>query len=109
MTLDVEAFDSDRDAVWQRARNNGVSDLVIPAVTAAHWPALVALCDSDPHLHAALGLHPVYLEKHAPDDPGKLADALAASKPVAVGENGLDFALRVGGFVLTLVTSCALA
>lgn len=92
--LDVEAFDADRDAVWRRARANGVSDLVIPAVTAARWPELLALCASDPGLHPALGLHPVYLEEHSPQDLASLPDALAASRPVAVGEIGLDFALR---------------
>ncbi|MEJ2308812.1 MAG: TatD family hydrolase [Gammaproteobacteria bacterium] len=92
--LDIEAFDADRDAVWRRARENGVCDIVIPAVTADHWAGLLALCDTDPGLHPALGLHPVYLEQHAPGDPDMLPDAIARSRPVAVGEIGLDFAIR---------------
>jgi TatD DNase family protein len=92
--LDVEAFDADRDEVLARARKNGVTDLIIPAVTADRWEGLLALCAGDPGLHPALGLHPVYLEQHKEDDLEKLPDAITTHRPVAVGEIGLDFALR---------------
>jgi TatD DNase family protein len=92
--LDIEQFDTDREEVLARARKNGVTDLIIPAVTADRWDALLALCAGDPGLHAALGLHPVYLEQHDGKDIEKLPDAITASRPVAVGEIGLDFALR---------------
>lgn len=92
--LDLEAFDDDRDSVLQRARNKGVRDLVIPGVTASRWPALLACCEQDPGLHAALGLHPVFLDAHSPGDIDTLNAALDANKPVAIGEIGLDFAHR---------------
>jgi TatD DNase family protein len=92
--LDIEQFDADREEVLVRARKNGVTDLVIPAVTADRWDGLLALCMGDPGLHPALGLHPVYLEQHGENDLEKLPDAIAASRPVAIGEIGLDFALR---------------
>ena len=92
--LDIEQFDADREEVLARARKHGVTDLVIPAVTADRWDGLLTLCRGDAGLHAALGLHPVYLEQHHETDLEKLPDAIAASRPVAVGEIGLDFALR---------------
>ena len=92
--LDLGQFDADRGEVWVRAKKSGVSDLIVPAVTANRWEGLLALCASDPALHPALGLHPVYLEQHGAEDLEKLPDAIAASGPVAVGEIGLDFALR---------------
>ena len=92
--LDIEQFEADRGEVLARARKKGVTDLVIPAVTADHWEGLLALCAGDKGLHPALGLHPVYLEQHHETDLEKLPDAIAASRPVAVGEIGLDFALR---------------
>jgi len=92
--LDIEQFDADREEVLARARKNGVTDLIIPAVTADRWDRLLALCARDSGLHPALGLHPVYLEQHDDEDLEKLPDAIAASRPVAVGEIGLDFALR---------------
>ena len=92
--LDIEQFDADRGEVLSRARRHGVTDMVIPAVTADHWEGLLALCAGDSGLHPALGLHPVYLEQHREEDLEKLSDAIAASRPVAVGEIGLDFALR---------------
>ncbi len=92
--LDIEQFDADREEVLARARKSGVTDLVIPAVTADRWDGLLALCAGDEGLHPALGLHPVYLEQHDGEDLEKLPDAIEASHPVAVGEIGLDFALR---------------
>jgi TatD DNase family protein len=92
--LDIEQFDTDREEVWARAQENGVSDIIIPAVTAGRWDGLLALCAGDARLHPALGLHPVYLEQHREQDLEKLPDAITASRPVAVGEIGLDFALR---------------
>jgi len=92
--LDIEQFDTDREEVWARAQENGVSDIIIPAVTADRWDGLLALCAGDARLHPALGLHPVYLEQHGEQDLEKLPDAITASRPVAVGEIGLDFAMR---------------
>nr|BFE91511.1 hypothetical protein GCM10020185_20470 [Pseudomonas brassicacearum subsp. brassicacearum] len=50
---------------------------------------------SDPDLHAALGLHPVYLDQHRPDDVALLREwlsRLAGHRQLcAVGEIGLDY------------------
>ena len=66
--LDVEEFDADRAEVIARAKSNGVHQFVVPGIYRDAWPRLLALCATDPHLHPALGLHPVYLEKHSPAD-----------------------------------------
>ena len=89
--IDVEEFDADRDQVLTDARAAGVADLLVPAVVRATWPALIALCKTDPHLHPALGMHPVYLERHRPEDVEALATKIAESRPIAVGEIGLDW------------------
>lgn len=92
--LDVAEFDADRDAVLARARAGGVEHIVVPGIAADAWDRLVALCTSDPGLHPALGLHPVYVEQHRPEALADLSLAIAAHHPVAVGEIGLDFYLR---------------
>lgn len=89
--LDAAEFDADRDAVIARAREAGVVHQVIPAVEAAGWPALRALCRDQPDLHPAYGLHPMYLARHRGEHLDELRAWLANERPVAVGECGLDY------------------
>jgi TatD DNase family protein len=89
--LDVEEFAADRAAVLARARAAGVVAQVIPAIHRAGWPFLLALCDSEPDLFPTAGLHPVYLAQHEDADLEALATVVAAARPVAIGEIGLDW------------------
>ncbi|GAB4359074.1 MAG: TatD family hydrolase [Gammaproteobacteria bacterium] len=89
--IDVGEFDADRPQVLQRCRERGIRRLVVPAVMAAGWEALLALCRSEPGLYPALGLHPVYLDLHQSKDLEALGEWLDRHDPVAVGEIGLDF------------------
>lgn len=88
--LDAAEFDADRPEVLRRARDAGVEQLLIPAVSADGWPRLHELCAGDPGLHPAYGLHPCYLSRHADDDLARLGDWLRSHPAVAVGECGLD-------------------
>ncbi len=92
--LDAAEFEADRDEVLRAARAAGVVDLLLPGVQRRSWPALLRLCAQDAHLHAALGLHPVYLEQHRPGDLQALADAVATTRPIAIGEIGLDWQIQ---------------
>ena len=92
--LDVEDFDSDRQQVLQRARQAGVREIVVPGISRAHWATQIALCRSDPGLHLALGLHPVYLQVHKREDISALEREIEQRRPVAVGEIGLDYFIR---------------
>ena len=89
--LDAPEFDPDRAAVIERARNAGVSSQVVPAVTAASWPKLRDVCTLAPGLHAAYGLHPMFLAEHRPEHLQQLGDWLQRESPCAIGECGLDF------------------
>lgn len=89
--LDVAEFDPDRDAVLARARAAGLEGLVVPGIAAAGFPGLLDLCDRHADLYPALGLHPVYLAEHGPDDLAVLERLVAERPPVAIGEIGLDF------------------
>ena len=91
--LDVATFDSDRDTVLSRAHAVGVSRLIVPGITAAGWEKLLALCARETGLYPALGLHPIFLDSHQPDDLNTLKNSIAHHAPVAVGEIGLDFYL----------------
>jgi TatD DNase family protein len=89
--LDAEEFDHDRDAVIARARAAGISSQVVPAVDAAGWEKLRAVCANGEGLFPAYGLHPMYLARHRPEHLVELRHWLERERPVAVGECGLDF------------------
>ncbi len=89
--FDVADFDADRAEALARARAAGVAAQVVPAVEAATWPRLRAVCQAHPGLHAAYGLHPMYLPAHRPEHLDALPGWIERERPVAVGECGLDF------------------
>ncbi|MBE5314805.1 MAG: TatD family hydrolase [Xanthomonadales bacterium] len=89
--LDAPEFDADRDAVLAQARAAGVVAQVIPAVTAASWRGLRALCAREPDLFPAYGLHPMFLAEHRREHLDLLHQWVQRERPVAVGEFGLDF------------------
>jgi len=88
--LDAPEFDGDRARVLHDARAAGVTEMLIPAVTAAGWPKLHALCESESGLHPAYGMHPCYLAQHADSDLAALDAWLRTHSAAAVGECGLD-------------------
>ncbi len=92
--LDVSPFDPDRDAVLARARAAGVTRMVVPAVDAAGWPGLLALCGREPGLYPALGLHPIYIDSHQAEDIDALRRLVETEGPIAIGEIGLDFYIK---------------
>ena len=89
--LDVEEFAPDREQVLARCAAAGVTRLVVPGIVAATWGQLLELCAQHDGLYPALGLHPVYLDMHTPQDVELLRHAIDQNHPVAVGEIGLDF------------------
>lgn len=88
--FDVGEFDADRDAAYARARAAGVVQQVVPGVIARSWDALDAVVARYPGLYAAWGLHPCYLAEHRPAHLAELRARVAARRPVAIGECGLD-------------------
>lgn len=89
--FDAPEFDADRADAHARATAAGVEAQVVPAVEAAGWPKLKAVCAESPGLFPAYGLHPMYLASHRPEHLGALRDWIERERPVAVGECGLDY------------------
>jgi len=89
--LDHAAFDADRAQVLMRAQAHGVDALIIPGVDRDGWAGIRHLCAGDSHLHAAYGLHPLFIGHHAPGDVQALSAWLDAGDAMAIGEIGLDF------------------
>lgn len=89
--LDAPEFDADRSGVLARARAAGVVAQVVPAVSAASFPALAALAQQEPDVHPCYGLHPMYLAEHRDEHLAEVRRFLSSGRAVAVGEFGLDF------------------
>ncbi|WP_223458613.1 MULTISPECIES: TatD family hydrolase [unclassified Pseudomonas] len=93
--LDFPDFDADRQALLAESRALGVRRMVVLGVYQANWQRVWELVQSDPDLHAAFGLHPVYLDDHRPQHLSELGDwltRLAGHRQLcAVGEIGLDY------------------
>lgn len=89
--LDAAEFDPDRTAVLARARAVGVGAQLLPAVDRASWPKIAELVARESGLHAAYGLHPMFLARHDDADLAALPAFIAAHPTVAIGECGLDF------------------
>ena len=92
--IDVEAFDTDREHVLKRCREQGVSRLVVPAIDIVRWDGLLDLCHREKGLYPALGLHPVYLDSHMEAHVQALEYEVDKHRPVAVGEIGLDYFIQ---------------
>jgi TatD DNase family protein len=90
VNLHAEAFDEDRDAVIERARQAGVKRMI---AICSQWSAREAvrrIADHNEDIFPTCGAHP----HHAKDEPGITADEIIARaeqmKAVAIGETGLD-------------------
>ncbi len=89
--LDFQEFDHDRDAVLDRCTTNGVEKIVVPAVSADTFSRTIRVCNHYPKLELALGLHPIFIKSHQPQDLIELDSLIEQHSPKAVGEIGLDF------------------
>ncbi len=89
--LNFHQFDADRDAVVQRALDEGVAMIVNPAVDLPTSRQAIELAERYPGVYAQVGIHP---NDAADFDAAALAEleALAVHpKVVAIGEIGLDY------------------
>lgn len=86
-----DAFDEDRDAVVQRAREAGVSHIVLPGENLASVPLQVALHERYPdYISLALGLHPEEVNGDYMSELEQLRPLFDHHHVVAVGEIGID-------------------
>ena len=89
--LDFNKFDSDREAVLERAIQAGVERILIPGLTLTSSLSAVKLAESHPLLYAAIGVHPTEasgIERSTLNEFRKLAQH---PKVKAIGEIGLDY------------------
>jgi TatD DNase family protein len=99
--LNLDKFDSDREAVIERAIQAGVERILIPGLNVTSSQAAVKLAGSHPMLYAAVGIHPSEAGTWNASTRNELRDfvvgsfgslgASGSSKIVSIGEIGLDY------------------
>ena len=89
--LDLPVFDQDRKLLVQKAEEVGVKNILVPAIKKDDWRVLRMHVALNKNLHAALGLHPMFIEEHTDQHLHDLEMALNLPPVSAVGEIGLDF------------------
>lgn len=86
-----DAFDVDREAVVERAREAGVSHIILPGESVASVSLQVALQERYPdYISLALGLHPEEVNGDYMTQLEQLRPLLDQHHVVAVGEIGID-------------------
>ncbi|HEX2531250.1 MAG TPA: TatD family hydrolase [Burkholderiaceae bacterium] len=93
--LDAAEFAGDGAGVAMRSAQQGVSWIVIPAVTPSNFVTVSSLSRRQSNCVYALGIHPVFVPQAHEHDLEALRNAIEAALPdprfVAVGEIGLDY------------------
>jgi len=89
--LNFHQFDKDRQHVINRAWEEGLDRILIPAIDAVSSREVVELAGSSPGLYAAVGVHPNSANTWERDTIKELYKLSSHSKVVAIGEIGLDY------------------
>src|SRR6056297_1775048 len=89
--LDFDKFNKDRDEVIERAKNNGIVNIVNVGSNLASSHRSLQLSQKYEMIYAVVGIHP-HEAKHLDKNALKvLKDLSKADKVIGIGEIGLDF------------------
>ncbi|MDR2871012.1 MAG: TatD family hydrolase [Xanthomonadaceae bacterium] len=90
--LTHDSFDRDRDAVLQRARDHGVTRMIVTGASREHSPKALALARQHSGvLFATAGVHPHHAVEYTEECDSEMRMLHAHPEVVAVGECGLDY------------------
>ena len=92
LNLIHDSFDRDRDAVWQRAREAGVTRAILTGASREHSPKALELARTRPgEWFATAGVHPHHAVEYTDECDAEMRALHAHPEVVAVGETGLDY------------------
>jgi TatD DNase family protein len=89
--LDYDLFDADREAMIQRAKDEGVETIVTIGTGVASSLRAIALAEKYEHVYAVVGLHPTDAVKFEETMPDQFRQMAQHKKVVGIGEIGLDY------------------
>ena len=86
-----EEFNSDREEVIQRAKNAGISHIILPNCDSGTLPQMLALEAKYPdYCLAAIGLHPTSVKENYREELAIVKSELQRRSWIAIGEIGID-------------------
>jgi TatD DNase family protein len=86
-----EEFDPDRAETIQRAKEAGITHIILPNVDSETLPQMLALEAEYPaYCHAAIGLHPTSVKENYREELALIKSELERRSWIAVGEIGID-------------------
>lgn len=89
--LNVQAFDRDREAVLERARRQGVRQMLVVGFDLDSSVRACMLAQRHDGLYAAAGIQPHYADQTGEDEIAQLRQLAQTPSVVALGEVGLDY------------------
>ena len=89
--LDFDRYDQDRDKVIKRAKDAGVTRIIIPAVDVASCKSAIKLANKHRQMYASAGVHPNSTANFTSYALKDIETAAKNRKVVAIGEIGLDY------------------
>ena len=86
-----EAFDEDRAEMMQRAFDNNVQRMFVPAIDSTYTEAMLDLEKAYPkQVFLMTGVHPTHVKENYLDELAHVKELLAQRSFVAIGEIGID-------------------
>lgn len=89
--LDLADFDGDRGAAIARARDAGISAIVIIGYSPERWASTATLVSEEPMVVRTVGIHPNHAGEWSDSMPARIEREAADARVVGIGEIGLDF------------------
>ncbi len=89
--LDFHQFNEDRAAMIARAREAGVTRMIIPAVDLDNCRDVIRVAEQFEGVYCAVGVHPNYTAEWESQNLDDIRAFAAHPKVVAIGEIGLDY------------------
>lgn len=89
--LNFDVYDLDRKFVMERARENGITRILIPGVDLETSRSAIKCSWEYPEVYAAVGVHPNDGSNWTDTTLDELRDLASEEKVIAIGEIGLDY------------------
>jgi len=87
-----EDFDNDIDEVISRAKNAGISEIILPDISSIERPRLEALVNKDSnYFYPMIGLHPSDVKENYLEELEIIKNKISQNSYVGIGETGLDY------------------
>jgi TatD DNase family protein len=89
--LNLNLFQNDLPEILDRARQQGVTRIVVPGVDLESSRRAVQISEENPELFAAVGIHPNDATTWSDESLSELKKLAGSERVVAIGEIGLDY------------------